>query len=147
MLGVSQATEGRKGRGKGGRPAPFFMALDKGAVKPDTSFLDTGVFEIGGVYIYNWNSGAWGPQTMEGCLQHSLNVCLAWVAIRDGGMQRAAIEAELFAVLGDVVEDIVLAKATLDLLGWKAADPFGSLVPVEDLPVPVDKIDAISQVI
>jgi cell division protein FtsI/penicillin-binding protein 2 len=59
-------------------------ALDKGAVKPDTSFLDTGVFEIGGVYIYNWNSGAWGPQTMEGCLQHSLNVCLAWVASQLG---------------------------------------------------------------
>ncbi|MGD9092158.1 MAG: penicillin-binding protein 2 [Anaerolineales bacterium] len=55
-------------------------ALDAGAVTPSTSFLDTGVFEIGGVYIYNWNSGAWGPQDMLGCLQHSLNVCLAWIA-------------------------------------------------------------------
>jgi cell division protein FtsI/penicillin-binding protein 2 len=55
-------------------------ALDAEAVTPDTSFLDTGVFEIGGVYIHNWNSGAWGPQDMLGCLQHSLNVCLAWVA-------------------------------------------------------------------
>lgn len=55
-------------------------ALDKGAVTPETSFLDTGVFEIGGTYIYNWNSGAWGPQDMQGCMQHSLNVCLAWVA-------------------------------------------------------------------
>jgi cell division protein FtsI/penicillin-binding protein 2 len=55
-------------------------ALDAGAVKPGTEFLDTGVFEIGGIYIHNWNSGAWGPQTMLGCLQHSLNVCLAWVA-------------------------------------------------------------------
>lgn len=55
-------------------------ALDEGAVKPDTPFLDTGVFEIGGVYIHNWNQGAWGPQDMVGCLQHSLNVCLAWVA-------------------------------------------------------------------
>ena len=55
-------------------------ALDKGAVKADTSFVDIGVFEIGGIYIYNWNSAAWGPQTMQGCLQHSLNVCLAWVA-------------------------------------------------------------------
>lgn len=55
-------------------------ALDSGAVKPDTTFVDTGVFEMGGIYIYNWNSGAWGPQDMTGCLQHSLNVCLAWVA-------------------------------------------------------------------
>lgn len=59
-------------------------ALDKGAVKPDTTFIDTGVIEVGGVFIYNWNSGAWGPQDMQGCLQHSLNVCLAWVATQLG---------------------------------------------------------------
>jgi cell division protein FtsI/penicillin-binding protein 2 len=55
-------------------------ALDSGAVTPDTVFLDTGVYEIGGIYIRNWNSGAWGPQDMTGCMRHSLNVCLAWVA-------------------------------------------------------------------
>ncbi|MEJ2597649.1 MAG: penicillin-binding protein 2 [Anaerolineales bacterium] len=59
-------------------------ALDNGSVKPDTTFIDTGVFEIGGTYIYNWNSGAWGPQDMTGCMQHSLNVCLAWVASQMG---------------------------------------------------------------
>jgi cell division protein FtsI/penicillin-binding protein 2 len=55
-------------------------ALDAGAVTPDTTFLDTGVIEIGGAYIYNWNYGAWGEQDMVGCLQHSLNVCLTWIA-------------------------------------------------------------------
>ena len=55
-------------------------ALDSGAVKPDTMFLDTGVIEIGGIYIYNWDGGAYGEQNMTGCLQHSLNVCLTWVA-------------------------------------------------------------------
>lgn len=59
-------------------------ALDSGAVKPDTEFIDTGVFEIGGTRIYNWNMGAWGPQDMQGCMQHSLNVCLAWVATQVG---------------------------------------------------------------
>ena len=59
-------------------------ALDTGAVTPDTTFLDTGVIEIGGAYIYNWNYGAWGEQTMTGCLQHSLNVCLTWVAKQIG---------------------------------------------------------------
>jgi cell division protein FtsI/penicillin-binding protein 2 len=58
--------------------------LDSGAVKPETTFLDTGVFEIGGTYIYNWNGGAWGPQDMTGCMQHSLNVCLAWIATQIG---------------------------------------------------------------
>jgi len=59
-------------------------ALDKGAVKPETEFLDTGVFEIGGTFIYNWNRAAWGPQDMLGCMQHSLNVCLAWVGTQLG---------------------------------------------------------------
>lgn len=59
-------------------------ALDSGAVTPDTEFIDVGVIEVGGIYIYNWNSAAWGPQDMQGCLQHSLNVCLAWVATQLG---------------------------------------------------------------
>ena len=59
-------------------------ALDSGTVKPETQFVDTGVFEIGGAYIYNWNGGAWGPQDMTGCMAHSLNVCLAWVASQMG---------------------------------------------------------------
>jgi cell division protein FtsI/penicillin-binding protein 2 len=59
-------------------------ALDSGAVKPNTSFLDTGSIEVGGTIIRNWNSGAWGPQDMLGCMQHSLNVCLAWVSTELG---------------------------------------------------------------
>ena len=58
--------------------------LDSGAVKPDTVFVDTGQIEIGGLYIYNWNMGAWGPQDMTGCMQHSLNVCLTYVAMELG---------------------------------------------------------------
>ncbi|HVN54294.1 MAG TPA: penicillin-binding protein 2 [Anaerolineaceae bacterium] len=59
-------------------------ALDNGAVTPDTNFVDTGTFEIGGAYIHNWDGGAWGPQDMTGCLRHSLNVCLAWTASKLG---------------------------------------------------------------
>lgn len=59
-------------------------AIDSGAVKPKTSFLDTGLIEVGGTVIRNWNGGAWGPQDMLGCMQHSLNVCLAWVATELG---------------------------------------------------------------
>lgn len=55
-------------------------ALDSGTVTPDTEFLDTGYIEIGGMGIYNWDYGAWGLQTMTGCMQHSLNVCLVWTA-------------------------------------------------------------------
>lgn len=62
-------------------------ALDSDTVKPQTPFLDTGAIEIGGIVIRNWDSGAWGPQDMLGCMQHSLNVCLAWVAKQVGANQ------------------------------------------------------------
>ncbi len=55
-------------------------ALDSGAVTPDLEFIDTGQIEVGGNTIRNWDGDAWGPQTMLGCMKHSLNVCLAWVA-------------------------------------------------------------------
>ena len=58
--------------------------LDSGVVKPGTEFTDTGIFEIGGIYIYNWNRAAWGRQDMIGCMEHSLNVCLAWIASKLG---------------------------------------------------------------
>jgi cell division protein FtsI/penicillin-binding protein 2 len=54
--------------------------LDTGAVTPDTVYVDTGKIEVGGISITNWDFLAHGPQTMQGCMQLSLNVCLAWVA-------------------------------------------------------------------
>jgi cell division protein FtsI/penicillin-binding protein 2 len=59
-------------------------ALDSGTVRPDTPFLDTGSIQVGGITIQNWNRDAWGQQNMLGCLQHSLNVCLAWVSTQMG---------------------------------------------------------------
>jgi cell division protein FtsI/penicillin-binding protein 2 len=59
-------------------------ALDAGVVTPETTYVDMGFIEIGGAIIRNWDGGAWGEQTMQGCLQHSLNVCLTWVAIQLG---------------------------------------------------------------
>ncbi|MBE0699461.1 MAG: penicillin-binding protein 2, partial [Anaerolineaceae bacterium] len=56
------------------------IGLDSGAVQPETEFIDTGSIEIGGIVIQNWDRAAYGPQSMEGCMKYSLNVCLAWVA-------------------------------------------------------------------
>ena len=57
-------------------------ALDSGVATPETTYNDaTGVYWVANSWpIYNWNMGAWGTQTMTGCMQHSLNVCLAYVA-------------------------------------------------------------------
>jgi len=62
-------------------------ALDAGIVEPETVFLDEGEFKIGGITVRNWDGRAWGPQTMTGCLEHSLNVCLAWLGSQLGADQ------------------------------------------------------------
>jgi cell division protein FtsI/penicillin-binding protein 2 len=59
-------------------------AIDTHTVSPNTTFVDTGAIEVGGITIRNWNRDAWGQQDMIGCLQHSLNVCLAWVSTQMG---------------------------------------------------------------
>lgn len=59
-------------------------AFDTGTVDLSTTFLDTGGFTIAGTTVRNWDNQAWGVQDMLGCIQHSLNVCLAWVATQLG---------------------------------------------------------------
>ncbi len=59
-------------------------AFDAGAVSDETVYLDTGVINIGGWPIYNWDRAGHGQQSMQGCMQLSLNVCLAWVATQMG---------------------------------------------------------------
>ena len=59
-------------------------ALDTGMVNPNTTYLDTGEIQVGGVTIKNWDQDSWGVQNMVGCLQHSLNVCMAWLATQLG---------------------------------------------------------------
>jgi cell division protein FtsI/penicillin-binding protein 2 len=59
-------------------------ALQSGAVTPQSTYVDTGRIEVGGVGITNWNQAAWGPQDMTSLLQHSLNVGSAWLAVKIG---------------------------------------------------------------
>lgn len=81
--GISQAYE----PGSVFKVLTMASALDNGTVTPTTPFMDTGTINVGGVPIFNWDRGAWGPQDMLGCMQHSLNVCLAWVATQLGTEQ------------------------------------------------------------
>jgi len=59
-------------------------ALDTNTVTPQTTFIDTGSIEVGGITIQNWDKQPWGQQDMVGCLEHSLNVCMAWVSTQMG---------------------------------------------------------------
>ena len=59
-------------------------ALDSGKITPDWNYYDNGLFEYAGWSIRNWDRGVWGWQDATGCLQHSLNVCLARIAVETG---------------------------------------------------------------
>lgn len=59
-------------------------ALDSGSVVPGTTYLDTGAILVGGATIQNWDQNPWGLQDMTGCLQHSLNVCMAMLSTTMG---------------------------------------------------------------
>lgn len=58
--------------------------LDTGTIVPSTIYDDKGFIIVGDVLIQNWDRRPWGPQDMIGCLQHSLNVCMAWVSTSMG---------------------------------------------------------------
>ena len=54
--------------------------LDAGVITPDTTFEDTGSFEIAGVTIKNWDREAHGLVTMTDVLAMSLNTGASWVS-------------------------------------------------------------------
>jgi cell division protein FtsI/penicillin-binding protein 2 len=59
-------------------------AIDTNVVQPTTGYWDYGSIFYGGVSFTNWDQGAYGPQDMLGCIQHSLNVCFVWIATQVG---------------------------------------------------------------
>ncbi len=79
-LVINPAVAGQYEPGSTFKVITMASALDADVVTPEDEFLDEGVIEVGGARIRNWDGRAWGPQTMQGCMAHSLNVCLAYVA-------------------------------------------------------------------
>jgi stage V sporulation protein D (sporulation-specific penicillin-binding protein) len=55
-------------------------AIDAGMVSPGTTYVDTGVTNISGVDIRNWDYNVYGEQTMTGVLQHSINTGAIYMA-------------------------------------------------------------------
>ncbi|OJX47271.1 MAG: hypothetical protein BGO78_17540 [Chloroflexi bacterium 44-23] len=99
-------------------------ALDSGTVEPDTEFLDTGIIEIGGMTIYNWDYGAWGLQTMTGCMQHSLNVCMVWLA-KEMGTETFYNYLSAFNIGKETNIDLS-GEVTFPFLSPSNPTPFGS---------------------
>ncbi len=55
-------------------------ALDSGTVSPTTTYYDSGVINVGGYPLYNWDRSARGTVDMTGLLANSLNVGAATIA-------------------------------------------------------------------
>jgi len=93
-LVVSPSVAGQFEPGSTFKVLVMAAAINEGVVSPDDEFIDTGEIEIGGHIIRNWDVEAYGPQNMLGCLQYSLNTCLAYVAFEKLGAARfyAAME-------------------------------------------------------
>lgn len=58
--------------------------LDTGLIRPDTQFYDSGVIEVGGRTIMNWDKRGHGLVTMTDVLAMSLNVGSAYVSTHLG---------------------------------------------------------------
>ncbi len=56
-------------------------ALDSGTVTPQTTYYDSGVIQLGGYPLYNWDRGAYGTVDMTTLLARSLNVGAATLAV------------------------------------------------------------------
>ena len=50
------------------------IALDKGKITPQTTFIDKGFLKIGGYTIYNYGKRTYGKKTMTEVLENSINI-------------------------------------------------------------------------
>lgn len=85
LMTIGPAVAGQYEPGSTFKVLTMAAAVDTGAVEPYDIYVDTGVIEIGGHEVQNWDEEAWGPQTMVECLANSLNVCLAHVGAEELG--------------------------------------------------------------
>jgi cell division protein FtsI/penicillin-binding protein 2 len=60
------------------------VALETGEVTPSSTYNDTGVIEVGGIEIYNWDRASHGVTDMTNLLAKSLNVGAATLSLRMG---------------------------------------------------------------
>lgn len=66
------------------KPITMALAVEAGKVNSKTTYNDRGFYDVSGRRITNWDGRAYGVNTMVGCLEHSLNTCLSWVASQLG---------------------------------------------------------------
>lgn len=66
------------------KPITMAAGINEGAVKPDTTYTDSGIIRIGGYKIQNYDHQAHGVMTMTNVLEKSLNTGAVFVAEKLG---------------------------------------------------------------
>ena len=66
------------------KPIVMAAALNEGKIDPKTSYVDTGVVQIGGWKIYNYGQKVWGQKTMTEVLERSINTGAIFVEQKIG---------------------------------------------------------------
>jgi cell division protein FtsI/penicillin-binding protein 2 len=61
------------------KPITMAAALEKGAITPQTTYIDEGKVKIGGYTIYNYDGKIWGKRTMTEVLEKSINTGAVFV--------------------------------------------------------------------
>lgn len=125
-LVISPAIAGQYEPGSTFKVLVMAAALNEGVVTPYEEFIDTGEIEVGGAIIRNWDGEAWGLQTMSGCIQNSLNVCLAYVGsnrLRAGSFYAAMQDFGIGSLTGiDLAGEVPGSLRTPRHPMWTEAD-------------------------
>ncbi len=102
-------------------------ALETGAVPPDWTYNDQGVFEIGGEEIFNWDRQAYGLMNLEQTLVNSLNVGVSTIA-REMGAEDFYVMINRFGIGQSTRvdldgEEVGIMRTPTDLSGeWSESD-------------------------
>ncbi|MEK7138460.1 MAG: penicillin-binding protein 2 [Patescibacteria group bacterium] len=76
---INANTQGMFEPGSSFKPITMAMGLDLGKITPTTTYIDSGVIEIAGRQIHNFDGLAHGTETMTQVLEKSLNTGAAFV--------------------------------------------------------------------
>ena len=128
-------------------------AIDRGAVTPDSTYIDNGIALIYDVPIKNWDDNVYGVQSMTGVLQHSINTGAIYMQQRLEAVEPGAFQRYLSAFGFDRPTGIDLSGEAIGIMrrptdaDWSPVDlatqAFGQSISV----TPMQMINAIATAI
>ena len=103
-------------------------AIDRGAVTPDSTYVDNGMAVIYDVTIKNWDNNVYGLQSMTGVLQNSINTGAIYMQQKLEAVEPGAFQRYLGAFGFDRPTGIDLSGEAIGIMrrptdaGWSPVD-------------------------